>query len=158
MSKTYIVDVEKNTTTVYPAPPASAGFATNPAGLMGRLSASPSALVYLSPGNELHYIGVDQNNVAASVVNPWALISSSELVAAAAADPVPSAPAASGTGSSTVSASGSMVTSRASTTGTASGAGASATKAANGAMGAGIGMGASAVVVALAGLQAWLMF
>ena len=107
MSKTYVIDVDRNTTTVLPAPPASAGFATNPAGLMGRLRASPSALVYLSPGNELHYIGVDQNNMAGSAANPWALISSSELVAAAAADPVSSV-AASVTGSLTATASGGM--------------------------------------------------
>ncbi|KAF8595507.1 hypothetical protein BDV93DRAFT_574747 [Ceratobasidium sp. AG-I] len=158
MSSVYVIDVDKNTTTVLPAPPASPGFAANPAGLMGRLSASPGALVYLSPANELHYVGVDQNNM--NTVYPWALISSSELVAAAAADPVSSA-AVSASGSSTATASGGMVTSRSasgSATGTASAAGSSGTSSANGAMGLGMGMGASVVVIALAGLQAWLMF
>jgi len=157
MSNVYVVDVEKNTTTVYPAPPASAGFATNPAGLMGRLSASPGALVYLSPANELHYMGVDQNNL--NTIYPWATISSSELVAAAAADPGSSSVAASATGSSTATASG-MATSRAASatsTGTAAASSASGTSSANGAMGMGVGMGASAIVFALAGFQAWLM-
>jgi len=157
MSKTYIIDVDKNTTTVLPAPPASAGFASNPAGLMGRLAASPSALVYLSPANELHYIGVDQNNMAATLGNPWAAISSSELVAVAAVNPATTSAPASGTASSTASGMVSVHTSSAASTGTASASNPSGTASSNGAMGMSTGLGAS-VIALLVGVQAWLMF
>lgn len=157
MSKAYIIDVDKNTTTVLPAPPASAGFASNPAGLMGRLAASPSALVYLSPANELHYIGVDQNNMAATLGNPWAAISSSELVAVAAVNPATTSAPASGTASSTASGMVSVHTSSAASTGTASASNPSGTASSNGAMGVSTGLGAS-VIALLVGVQAWLMF
>ncbi|KAG9106473.1 hypothetical protein FRC07_008810 [Ceratobasidium sp. 392] len=154
-SKTYVIDVEKNTTTVLPGPPASAGFASNPAGLMGRLCASPSALVYMSPANELHYIGVDQNNMAAAG-NPWAPISSSELVAAAAVDPVTTSAPATGAASATSSGMVSVRTSGTST-GTASASNPSSTTSANGAMSLNVGLGAG-VVAMLVGIQALLMF
>ncbi|KAG8698539.1 hypothetical protein FRC08_005850 [Ceratobasidium sp. 394] len=158
LSKTYIIDVDKNTTTVLPAPPASPGFASNPAGLMGRLATSPSALVYLSPANELHYIGVDQNNVAAAAGNPWAPISSSELVAAAAVDPAATTSApASGTASPTASGMVSVRTSTPGSTGTAAASNPSGTSSANGAMGMGAGLSAG-VVALLVGVQALLMF
>ncbi|CAE6416541.1 hypothetical protein ACGC1H_002251 [Rhizoctonia solani] len=153
LSGTYISDINSNKTTVFPGPPASAGFASNPSGLMGRLAASPGALVYLSPANEIHYVGVDQNNIVASVVNPWAKIVSPELVAAAAADPT------SAGSNSTVSATGTstgMVSSRtpsATGTGAASSSTGSST---NGAVARGF-VGGS-VVAALVGFQAWLMF
>ncbi|KAH7345652.1 hypothetical protein B0J17DRAFT_592499 [Rhizoctonia solani] len=151
LSGTYISDINSNTTTVLPGPPASPGFASNPSGLMGRFAASPGALVYLSPANELHYIGVDQNNIAASVVNPWAKIVSPELVAAAAADPTSSGSDA----SATASASG-MVSSRASgATSTGAASASSTAKSTNGAM-SNMGMGAGLVAV-LVGFQAWLM-
>ncbi|KAG8687072.1 hypothetical protein FRC09_013720, partial [Ceratobasidium sp. 395] len=155
LSKTYVVDVEKNTTTVLPGPPASAGFASNPAGLMGRMAASPSALVYMSPANELHYMGVDQNNMAASAGNPWAPISSSELVAAAAVDPAATSAPASGTASATSSGMVSVRTSGAASTGTASASNPSGTST-NGAVRS-VGLGAG-VFAFLVGVQAWLMF
>ena len=153
LSKTYIIEPAGNTTIVIPGPPASTGFASNPVGLMGRFSASPSALVYLSPANELHYIGVDQNNVWASAGYPWLPISSSELVAAAAADPV----ANTGTGAAgTASATGTAASrsAGASSTGTASAASSSSTGTSNGAVTLGMG---TTLVAALVGFQAWLM-
>ncbi|KAG8691285.1 hypothetical protein FRC11_005261 [Ceratobasidium sp. 423] len=151
LSGTYISDINSNTTTVLAGPPASAGFASNPAGLMGRFAASPGAIVYLSPANEMHYIGVDQNNVAQSLNYPWAKIASPELVAAAAADPTSTGSNSTGT----ATASG-MVSSRSpSATGAASAS--STAKSTNGAVSLNMGMGAG-LVVALVGLQAWLMF
>ncbi|CAE6423019.1 unnamed protein product [Rhizoctonia solani] len=150
LSGTYISDINSNTTTVFPGPPASAGFASNPAGLMGRLAASPGALVYLSPANEMHYIGVDQNNIVASTANPWAKIVSPELVAAAAADPT-------STGSNSTATASGMVSSIAPSA-TASGAASSSTaKSTNGAVTWNMGA-ATSVVAAMVGLQAWLMF
>ncbi|CAE6437755.1 unnamed protein product [Rhizoctonia solani] len=152
LSGTYISDINSNTTTVFPGPPASPGFASNPTGLMGRFAASPGALVYLSPANELHYIGVDQNNIVASVANPWAKIVSPELVAAAAADPTSSGSDA----TATASASG-MVSSRASgATSTGAASASSTAKSTNGAV-SNMGMGAG-LVAALVGFQAWLTF
>ncbi|QRW10802.1 hypothetical protein RhiLY_09801 [Ceratobasidium sp. AG-Ba] len=154
MSNTYVIDVEKNTTTVLPPPPASAGFASNPVGLMGRYSASPAALVYLSPANELHYLAVDQNNMAAATGNKWAQISSSELVAAAAVDPSATSAPVSGSASSTATG---MVTTRATGSATGSASKPSGTTSANGALGLDVGLGASLVAV-LVGVQAWFMF
>ncbi|ELU44376.1 hypothetical protein AG1IA_01593 [Rhizoctonia solani AG-1 IA] len=153
LSGTYVSDINSNTTTVLPGPPASAGFASNPGGLMGRLSASPSALVYLSPANELHYIGVDQNNMAASAGNPWAKIASPELVAAAAADPTSTTSDATGTATATASG---MTTSRATSTTSGAPSAASTSKSTNGAASLNMGMGTS-LVVALVGFQAWLI-
>ncbi|CAE6439563.1 unnamed protein product [Rhizoctonia solani] len=154
LSGTYISDINSNTTTVLPGPPASAGFASNPSGLMGRLAASPGALVYLSPANELHYVGIDQNNMAASAANPWAKIVSPELVAAAAADPTSTG--SNSTASATGTASG-MVSSRAPTATGSAAASSSAGSSTNGAITRNMGAGAG-VVAALVGLQAWLMF
>ncbi|KAJ1302075.1 hypothetical protein OPQ81_000908 [Rhizoctonia solani] len=153
LSGTYISDINSNSTTAFPGPPASAGFASNPVGLKGRIAASPGAVVYLSPSNELHFIGIDQNNMAASLANPWAKIASPELVAAAAADPTSSDSNSSSTATGTASG---MTTSRASTA-TAGAASASPTKSSNGAVSVNMGMGAG-LVAALVGFQAWLMF
>ncbi|CAE6475398.1 unnamed protein product [Rhizoctonia solani] len=130
LSGTYVSDINSNTTTVLPGPPASTGFASNPEGLMGRFCASPGALVYLSPANELHYIGIDQNNMAASAGNPWAKIASPELVAAAAADPTSTASDATGTATATASG---MTTSRATSTTSGAPSAVSTSKSTNGA-------------------------
>ncbi|CCO29485.1 hypothetical protein RSOLAG1IB_05239 [Rhizoctonia solani AG-1 IB] len=155
LSGTYVSDINSNTTTVLAGPPASPGFPSNPEGLMGRLAASPGALVYLSPANEIHYIGVDQNNMAASASNPWAKIASPELVAAAAADPTSSSSDAAGTATGTATATG-MTTSRAPSATSGAASASSTTKSTNGAVSLNTGLGAG-LVAALVGFQAWLM-
>ncbi|QRW23358.1 hypothetical protein RhiXN_08394 [Rhizoctonia solani] len=102
LSGTYVSDINSNTTTVLPGPPASTGLLPTQRSHGG--SVHLLALVYLSPANELHYIGL--------IRTIW-LHRLPRACRAAAADPTSTASDATGTATATASG---MTTSRATST------------------------------------------